>query len=485
MNWSIIIPLIAFLVLIFATGFWASGYIRNKANFLQEYFLGSRELGGLVLAMTMVATFGSASSFVGGPGAAYTEGLGWVLLAMTQVVTGYFVLMILGKKFAVVARKYDAVTLVDYLRKRYNSRAVALVGALSIMIFLFAAMTAQWVGGTRLIEAVTGLTYTQALVLFAFVVLIYVLLGGFRAVAVTDTIQGLIMFVGTIVILAGAIIAGGGLPQIMADLANENANLVSPYGHDGSLTPLYLSSFWILVGVGVIGLPQVAVRAMSYRNARAMHRAIIVGTIVITVMIFCIHFAGVLARPIMPGVSDPDSVMPLLAMEVLPAWVAGIVLAAPLAAIMSTVDSLLLLVSSAVVRDVYLHEFKKDATERHVRRVSLGVTGVLGIVVFALALTPPELLIWMNLFAFGGLQAAFIWPLVLGLYWNKAEKHGALAAMVTGVVMYVFLHIFIPEPLGMHTVVLPVVASLLLFVLTSKLFPTQDKQSELSSVSMS
>src|SRR5690625_7768160 len=101
MNWQALLPLILFLMIIFGIGFWASKYVKTSKSFLQEYFLGERSLGGFVLAMTMTATYGSASSFIGGPGVAYNEGLGWVFLAMSQVATGYFVLMILGKNFAI------------------------------------------------------------------------------------------------------------------------------------------------------------------------------------------------------------------------------------------------------------------------------------------------------------------------------------------------------------------------------------------------
>src|SRR5690606_41500718 len=130
--------------------------------------------------MTMMATYGSASSFIGGPGVAYNTGLGWVLLAMAQLPAGYFVLMVLGKKFAIVARRIEAITLIDFLKKRYDSHTIVILSAISIIIFLFASMTAQWVGGARLIESLTGLSYTNALLIFAVAVLAYVIIGGFR-----------------------------------------------------------------------------------------------------------------------------------------------------------------------------------------------------------------------------------------------------------------------------------------------------------------
>ncbi|MDW0114042.1 sodium/pantothenate symporter [Sporosarcina saromensis] len=470
MNSQVIIPLIIFLLAIFAIGFIASKQMSTNGGFLQEYFLGGRELGGFVLAMTMVATYGSASSFLGGPGTAYTVGFGWILLAMSQVVTGYFVLLILGKKFAILARKYNAVTMIDFLKARYNSSAVAILSALAIIIFLFSAMTAQWVGGARLIESLTGLQYTSALFIFAISVLVYVTIGGFRAVALTDAVQGAIMVVGTLILLIGVIIAGGGIPAIMQDLLNENPRLVTPYGVDGTLTPAYISSFWILVGVGVVGLPQMVIRAMSYKSSRAMHRALVIGTIVTGFIMLNMHLIGVFARPVMPGIEVGDKVIPLIALEVLPPWLAGIVLAAPMAAIMSTVDSLLLLVSSAIVKDVYLNFIKPEAPERRVKQMSIGITGLLGIIVFLLALQPPDLLIFLNLFAFGGLEAAFIWPIVLGLYWKYGNKYGAILSMLTGIASYIAIHFYNianGNLLGVHTVTVPIVLSLIAYIIGS------------------
>jgi sodium/pantothenate symporter len=474
MNWEAIIPLVIFLIVMFIIGAWAGRRMNTGDAFLSDYFLGDRSLGGFVLAMTMTATYGSASSFIGGPGVAYNEGLGWVLLAMSQVATGYFVLMVLGKKFAIVTKRYKAVTMVDFLKERYQSKWVVLFSAISIIVFLFSAMAAQWIGGARLIESLTGLSYIGALFIFAISVLFYVTIGGFRAVALTDAVQGSIMFIGTLILLIATIIAGGGISNIVADLYAENPNLLTPYGADGTLTPAYVSSFWILVGVGVVGLPQIAVRAMSYKNARSMHRALIIGTIVVGFIMLNMHLIGVFARPILPGIEIGDKVMPLISLEVLPPWLVGIVLAAPMAAIMSTVDSLLLLVSSTIVKDVYLNYMKPGASHEKVKRLSIGITAVLGIIVFVMALNPPELIIWLNLFAFGGLEAAFIWPIIMGLYWKKGNKYGALASMFVGVGFYVASDLFFPEPFGLHTIVLPTAAALIVYVLVS--LSTQKEQ---------
>lgn len=470
MKIEALIPLILFLIFVFVLGIWSSRNVGKKSqSFLLEYFLGNRELGGFLLAMTMVATYGSASSFLGGPGAAYREGLGWVLLSMTQVVTGYFVLLVLGKKFAIMSRKYEAVTLIDFLKKRYESNKVVIFSAISIIIFLFSSMTAQWVGGAYLIQSLTNLSYASSLFIFAVTVLVYVIVGGFRAVAVTDALQGIVMFFGTSIILIGTIVAGGGISNIMNDLISINPNLVTPFGHEGNLTPAYVSSYWILVGIGVVALPQIAVRAMSYKDAKSMHRALIISTVVVGFIMLGMHLTGVFARVILPNVEVVDQVMPLVTLEVLPPWLAGVVLAAPLAAIMSTVDSLLLLVSSAVVKDVYINYIKPTASHKQIKRASYVVTSVIGILVCIFALSPPDLLIMLNLFAFGGLEAAFIWPLIFGLYWRAGNKYGALTSMVVGVISYIIIQSFWPDPFGMHSVILPIVFSFFSYIIATLL----------------
>lgn len=467
MHWQVILPLILFLIIIFMIGLWANTRLRQSDSFLQEYFLGGREMGGFLLAMTMIATYGSASSFIGGPGVAYTKGLGWVLLAMAQLPAGYFVLMVLGKKFAIIARKFNTITLIDFLKIRYQSDAIVLLSALAIIIFLFSSMTAQWVGGARLIESLTGLSYTAALFIFAASVLVYVIIGGFRAVALTDAVQGSIMVIGTIILLVGTIIAGGGIEAIMASLVAENPQLITPFGAEGDLTPLYVSTFWILIGIGVVGLPQIAVRAMSYKDSKSMHRAIIIGTIAIGTIMFGMHLIGVFARPILPGIEIGDKVMPLLTLEVLPPFVAGFVLAAPMAATMSTVNALLILVSSTVVKDIYLNYIKPEASETSIKRVSFWTTSIIGLAVVLFAMNPPSLIVWLNLFAFGGLEAAFVWSVVFGLYWKGANKYGALASMVVGMTSYIAISIWWPHVFGMHSVTLPIVFSLLAFLIMS------------------
>lgn len=472
-NWQLLLPLGGYLVLVYLMAVYCRKVLARSGNFLEEYFIGSRGMGGFVLAMTLVATYTSASSFIGGPGVAYKMGLGWVLLAMIQLPTAWLTLGVLGKKYAIVARRVKAVTVNDILRARYGSRWVVILGSLSMVVFFIAAMVAQFIGGARLLEAATGLSYNTGLLIFAATVVLYTTIGGFRAVALTDAVQGVVMIIGTVALLGGIIHAGGGIENIVGTMREIDPALVTPYAPDGFLSKPFILSFWVLVCFGVIGLPHSAVRCFGYRDSRAMHRAIIISTFTLGFLMLGMHLCGAFGRAIVPELGVGDKIMPVLTLKVLPPVFAGIFLAGPLAAIMSTIDSQLILASATVVKDLYLNYINPEAGRRtesgFVHRLSFWTTAILGIIVFGASFNPPELIVWMNLFAFGGLQAAFLWPLVLGLYWRRANAAGAVASMAVGVGSYFYMVAEVKRFMGMHVIVPTLLLGLAAFVLVSLL----------------
>ena len=442
MQLEVILPLVAYLVVVFGLSVYAMRK-RQTGTFLNEYFLGSRSMGGIVLAMTLTATYISASSFIGGPGAAYKYGLGWVLLAMIQLPAVWLSLGILGKKFAILARRYNAVTLNDMLFARYQSRLLVWLASLSLLVAFVGAMTVQFIGGARLLETAAGIPYETGLLIFGISIALYTAFGGFRASVLNDTMQGLVMLIGTIVLLVGVVHAAGGLHNAVDTLEQINPQLVSPHGADDILTPTFMTSFWVLVCFGVIGLPHTAVRCISYKDSKAVHRGIIIGTIVVAVLMLGMHLAGALGRAVLPHLTVPDLVIPTLMVQVLPPWAAGLFLAAPMAAIMSNVNAHLLQASATIIKDLWLSASPtKIRNEHRIKRISTWTTLVLGILMMLAAWRPPEMIIWLNLLAFGGLEAVFLWPLVLGLYWERANAAGALSAMIVGGVLYAVLATF-------------------------------------------
>lgn len=417
-------------------------------GFINNYFIGGRSMGGLVLAMTLIATFTSASSFIGGPGVAYSKGLVWVYLSVIQIPTAFIILGILGKKFAVVSRKTNAVTVTDYLRARYKSPAVVIISSIALVLFFMAQMMSQFIGGAVLFESITGLSYIYGLMFFGLVVIIYTSVGGFKAVVTTDTIQGLIMVVGAILILITVVRVGGGFDAITAKLSVINPDWNSPT-QGGVTAKAYVMSFWVLVGVGVLGLPQTAVRGMGFKDTKSLHSAIIYGTIVVGFLMLVMHISGAFAPAILDAseIASSDYVIPTIVLKYMNPVVAGIFIAAPLSAVMSTVSSLLILASAAIVKDLYMNYFVKDIKakekdfnfEKKIGKMSIVTTFIIGIIVFIFTIYPPDLIVWINLFAMGGLECAFLCPILFGLYWKGANAAGAITSTVVGVAAFLII----------------------------------------------
>ena len=442
----------------------------QHGGFFEKYYLADRKVSGIVLAITLMSTYGSASTFLGGPGVAYKLGYGWVLLAVIQVVTGYFVLLVLAKKFKSAAQKINAITISDYLKNRYESKVVAFISTLAMIVFLIAAMSAQWVGGAKLLAAFMGIEYKTGIVLISVIIIFCVVFGGLKNILITDMIQGLIMIFSTIILLFAVINYGGGIDQITANLVNINEKILTPFGANGSLTPSYVSSFWVLVGVGVIGIPQIAINSMLYKNKRSLKQSIIVGSIVIFIVMFGVHLIGVMARGVFPDIKDYDSVIPIITLKVLPWYLAALVLAAPMAAIITTVNAQFLLISSALIKDLLFNNksIKEKITGKKVPVFVYGVNILVILLIMLLSMRPPSLIVNVNLFSFGGLEATFLWPILLGLYWKKAEKYGALSSIVLGLVSYILIKtIYVIK--FIEPVVISLLISLIAFVIVSLL----------------
>ena len=432
----------------------------SDLSFEKKYFIGSRGMNGVVLAMTTVATYASVSSFISGPGAAaMTYGFSQAWVAGVQVGAAFLVLGVLGKKFAVVSRKTGAVTVAGYLKVRYKSDALVIITTVIMLVFFVTQMIAQFLGGATLIESVTGLPYWLALVIFAFVVILYTAFGGFTAVVITDTFQGIIMLVGTFLFLFFVVREIGDFEamSIVMDAQMPGWDKLTETGY----TPGGLLSFWVLVGIGVIGLPQTAVRGMGFKNTKSLHTAMLVGTVVAGLLMIGMHVGGAWSGALIAGQesASSDYVIPAVIQQIMPVGVAGIFLAAPMAAVMSTVSSLLILASASIVKDLWGTYIVKDNAEKKARfeknlsKSSLAVTMLIGVIVFVLTLTPPDIIFWVNLFAMGGLECCFFWPLVGGVFYKKGTRQAAIASTLIGVAVYVISYQFGLTVWGINAVV--------------------------------
>ena len=473
-NLVALVPLVIFLVLALTV----SLVVRRRTHtagggFVKEYFIGNRALGGFVLAMTTIATYGSVSSFVGGPGQAWLVGWGWVYMAVVQVTALVLLYGILGKKMALVSRKLDAVTVIDVIRARYSSNALANVSAVVVVLFFAATMVAQFVGGAKLFEAVTGYSYLVGLVLFGVAVVLFTTIGGFRGVAVTDAICGVAMLIGIFVLAAGILAAGGGYENIMDTIRANRPEMLEPFGGGSMPATLYFTQ-WLLVGIFTFVLPQSAVRCMGFKNTKSLHSAMWIGAVTCAFVIVGMHLAGVWCGALIDTSTLPNSdyFIPTVVLQIMPVGIAGLFLAAPLAAVMSTVSSLLILASAAIIKDIYHTYYVKDDPARlakyqkNLGKFTIGGTLLVGIVTVLLALNPPDIIWVLNLFAMGGLECAFFWPLVGGLFFKKGTKQGAVAASIGGAAFYIFAYYNV-KVLGINAVVWGLLVSAILYYVVS------------------
>ena len=261
--------------------------------------------------------------------------------------------------------------------------------------------------------------------------------------AVTDALCGIMMLVGIAVLAGGILEAGGGYEAIMQSIAVHEPQMLEPFAGGAMPPSLYLTQ-WLLVGVFTFVLPQSVVRTMGYRDTRALHSAMIWGTVIIGAMMIGVTAlgvltAGVLTEDIAVYGGTVDDIIPSAIVGTLPPVVAGIAIVGPVAASISTVSSLLISSASAIVKDVCLSACERRGIAPKDGKVAFWsqlITLGLGVLVLALAVVPPDVIWKINMFAFGGLETAFFFVLVCGLFWKRANALGALLSLAGGTATY-------------------------------------------------
>ena len=472
-NFLNLAPALLFLAALLYISYWVQQQSSEarSSNFVKDYFIGGRSLGGFVLAMTTVATYSSVSTFVGGPGVAWQIGYGWLYMAIVQMVVIFLVMGVFGKKISLIAKDIDAVTVIDIIRARYKSDALANMAAIFIVAFFCATMVAQFVGAAKLFEAVTGYSYMTGLTMFGIIVVIYTTIGGFKGVAITDAICAIAMMIGMGILFYCLLDKAGGYSAIMAHFRANDPAMLEPLSRGKMPISLYISQ-WLLVGVCTLALPQSVVRSISYKDTNALRQAIIIGTIVIGVVTIIATWVGVLCKGVLtnPDLAayggSVDNIMPRTIISVMSPFWAGVVIIGPIAATISTVSSLLLTSSSSIIKDVYMRHLEKSGktlSNDGVKRLSMIFTILLGFGIYLISIAPPSVIWKINMFAFGGLETAFFWVMIFGLFWHKANSTGAICAMFGGVVAYCVTMALGFKVFSLHQITIGITTSLIFF----------------------
>ena len=437
----------------------------KKGNFVKNYFVGGRQLGAWVLALSVAGTAISGGSFTGFPSLIYTNGWVMALWIASYMVVPLTAMALMGKRLNQVARVSGSVTVPDVFRDRFNSPTLGLVATLLIFGFLVFNMIGQFKSGGMVLRTALGLPrhelnipilggvidkgYLIGLFVFAFTVIAYTTYGGFWAVTWTDVLEGIVKIVGVTMLAILAVRAVSdvavdgrvlsGLSAATERLRQQDSSLVEGPG-PASFLPLSMAfSFFLMWSLSSAGQPSGMVRLMSFRDSQSLRKAMIVvcGYYVITYS--CLVVIFICARAIFPteflkshgGI--PDSVMPEMARRLAPhPIVAGLLLASPYAAVMSAVAAFLLMISSSLVRDIYQRSINPKVSAKTMKAVSYLVTTLVGVGVMIAALKPPDFLQYLIVFTGTGQSCSFLFPMLCCLYWKRATKRGVLAGMLGG-----------------------------------------------------
>ncbi len=432
---AILATFIGYLLLMLLIGWWAYRRTHN----LSDYILGGRRLGPWPTALSAGASDMSGWLLLGLPGYAYAAGLESLWLVGGLLLGTWLNWRIV----AVRLRRYseradDALTIPAFLEQRFHdhSRLLRVVSAVFILLFFLFYTSSGLVAGARLFETVFDLPYLHALTIGTGAIILYTFLGGFLAVSWTDLVQGLLMAAALLIVPLVALAQMGGIADGFLRVEAANPELLNLLSDSGG-KPLG----WIAIaslmgwGLGYFGQPHILARFKAIRHHREMGQArrIAVGWTALTLLgatLVGLAAIGYLPEPL-EGKESERAFM-LLVGALFHPLVAGILLAAVLAAIMSTADSQLLVSSSALAEDFYKALFRRDASQRELVWVGRIAVVVIALIAFALALQPDSKVLDLVAYAWAGFGAAFGPAIILSLFWSRMNAWGALAGIVVG-----------------------------------------------------
>ncbi|MFZ5804154.1 MAG: sodium/proline symporter [Acidobacteriota bacterium] len=423
----------AYMAALLLLGWLAARLTRSP----EDFFLAGRSLGAWVTAISSTAASESGWVVLGAVGMAYSGGVSALWFAPGCLV-GYLVnLYLVAPALRRESAQSGALTLPDYLAFRYPSHARSLrVAAVAVILPSLAGyVAAQMTATGKAMEAILGLPYRTGILLGGLVIVLYTFSGGFRAVSWTDFFQGLIMVCALVGMPLLALAAVGGYGPLLAKLAEVDPTLVSVTGGKSGKALVSFLVGMLGIGLGYPGQPHVLTRYMAAASHEKIRQSQIIAMVWGVLVFYGAGFLGLAGRLLMPQLAtdgDPEQLFPLLAKSMLPPLVAGVMLAAILSAIMSTVSSQLLVAASATSRD--LVEQVLGATRSGKASVLAGRLSVLalGLAAVLVAVGEVRVVFWFVLFAWSGLGAAFGPVVLASLFSKKLTGGGALAGIVTG-----------------------------------------------------
>ncbi len=428
------ISLALYFIVMLGIGLYA---YRKSTSDVSGFMLGGRGLSPGVTALSAGASDMSGWMLMGVPGAMFLTGLSSAWISFGLIIGAYLNYIIVAPRLRTYTElAKDSITLPDFFENRFadNSRALRITSSVVIIIFFTLYTSSGIVAGGKLFESSFGLSYEIGLYITAGVVVLYTLFGGFLAVSLTDFVQGCIMFVALVLVPIVAINDVGGTGAMLQTIEQINPDFLNLFS-GVSIVAIISALAW---GLGYFGQPHIIVRFMAIRSVEDLPKARKIGMSWMIVSLFgamATGFAG-LAYVAKTGmkIDDAETIFILLGQVLFHPLIAGFLLAAILAAIMSTISSQLLVTSSSLTGDFYQAFLNKSASEKQLVFVGRLSVALVALVAISLAYDRESSILTLVSNAWAGFGAAFGPLVIMSLYWKKMNRHGALAGMLTGAV---------------------------------------------------
>ncbi len=500
---QIMITMIAYMAIVIIIGI---AFAKKANKNTDSYFLGGRTLGPWVTAMSAEASDMSGWLLMGLPGVAYWCGIADAAWTAIGLALGTYVnWLITSKRLRRYSEKANAITLPEFFSNRFHekSKIIMTVAALFILIFFTVYAASCLVTCGKLFSTLFGFDYVPMMIAGAVFVLIYTIIGGFLAESASDFMQAIVMVIALIVIVVTGTVAAGGLDAVVdnaksipgffeffgianpvtdANGVQQSLNGQPLFGEAGTYGVLSVVSC-LAWGLGYFGMPQVLLRFMAIRSEKELKSSRRIATVWCLISLVIAVFIGVIGRALYPTAlttsSEAENVFILLATNLLPAVLAGLVMAGILAATISSSDSYLLIAASAFSKNIFQGLIHKKASDKQVLVISritlLAITGVAIII----ALDENSIIFNIVSFAWAGFGATFGPLMLMSLFWKRINRWGAIAGMIGGGVM-VFVWNLAIRPLGgiwdVYELLPAFIFSCICIVVVSLLTPAPSKE---------
>jgi SSS family solute:Na+ symporter len=413
----------------------------RKTRSFSDFMLGGRGIGPWMTAFSYGTAYFSAVLFIGFAGKiGWGFGLSGLWIALGNTLVGVLLVWwVLGARIRRVTAEYGVHTLPELLEARYGSRVLKLLTSLAIFVFFIPYSAAVFMGLGYLFTSNFGISYELMILLIGGFTGVYLVLGGYKSMAMIDVIFGIVMTVGVVVLLWSCLDRGGGFDRILVDLAEKDERLVAPVGPPG-LWPLL--SLVFLTSVAPIGMPQLVQKFYAIKDRRSIRIGMIASTLFAVLVTGTAYFTGALTRLFITpethaavfagGKPDFDALMPELLTTVVPPALAIVIFLLILSASMSTLAALVLISSSTITKDLYAGFVKRDASDRTLTLLVRGSSVFFILLSVALALKRPAVIVTILSVSWGAIGSVFLGPFLWGLFTKRIGAAGALAGALLG-----------------------------------------------------